>query len=329
MLDTPLLALIIPFKNEAECMHVLMTSLLQQSLNRQLWEVILVDDHSHDSGKELAMKYLQGTDLRWSILTNSGRGKKSALLTGIRYSKADLLATTDADCWLSPHWLQHLYTFLQDPNHQMLVGLVQLMPHKGWLAGYQHWEWAVYRWFIKTSASLAFPITCFGANLAFRKSAFESVQGYHTHRMLKSGDDELLLHDIVRKYPNGVRLLTEQDSIVYTHHVPGWKSMIMQRLRWMSKWRYYKFIELQLFYFLVWLLCLGVCVYLTQLVQKEPALLLMGMAWTLISLWEPTHYDQNKFNWIYKFRSLAYMLLLPFIFAATGLAAQLQWYKWK
>jgi len=79
---------------------------------------------------------------------------------------------------------------------------------------------------------------CSGANLGFRKSAFEAVGGYDDNLFTPSGDDEFLLHSIMRQFPHSARFLKSQDAIVSTPAHSKLSAFINQRTRWTSKWKY-------------------------------------------------------------------------------------------
>ena len=76
---------------------------------------------------------------------------------------------------------------------------------------------------------------CNGANLAFRKSAYEEAGGYQSHAHIASGDDVFLLEDLKRKDPRRIHYLLSRELIAQTIPQPGIASLFRQRLRWASK----------------------------------------------------------------------------------------------
>ena len=84
-----------------------------------------------------------------------------------------------------------------------------------------------------------FPHMCNGANLAFRREAFIEVGGYEGIDHIASGDDELLLQKI-RKYTSyQVAFCACKSAIVTTPALTTWAELRAQRIRWVSKARYY------------------------------------------------------------------------------------------
>ena len=83
-----------------------------------------------------------------------------------------------------------------------------------------------------------YPLFCSGANLAFRKAAFEAVEGYAGNFGVASGDDEFLMRKIIAKYPGSLAFAATPDNVVGTQPAPSLKSFIQQRMRWAGKWKY-------------------------------------------------------------------------------------------
>ena len=65
-------------------------------------------------------------------------------------------------------------------------------------------------------AGLKKPFMCNGANLAFKKTVFEKVNGYQLHHHISSGEDIFLMEDIKQLYPNGIHYLLSRALIVKT-----------------------------------------------------------------------------------------------------------------
>jgi cellulose synthase/poly-beta-1,6-N-acetylglucosamine synthase-like glycosyltransferase len=80
---------------------------------------------------------------------------------------------------------------------------------------------------------------CNGANLAYTKQAFASVDGFKGIDKVASGDDMLLMHKIWEKNPGRVRYLKAKKAIVLTAPMHTWKQFFWQRIRWASKTMYY------------------------------------------------------------------------------------------
>ena len=81
------------------------------------------------------------------------------------------------------------------------------------------------------------PLMCSGANLAFRRAAYDAVGGYQGNRHLLSGDDEFLLKKITGRFGSGGMVyLKSASSLVIPQPLKSPREWILQRARWASKW---------------------------------------------------------------------------------------------
>src|SRR5690606_26371642 len=85
------------------------------------------------------------------------------------------------------------------------------------------------------SFGLKRPILSNGANLAYRKDAFETVNGFVGNNHIASGDDIFLMEKMKKMYPTGVQFLKSEDVIVSTKPQLNWRKLISQRIGWASK----------------------------------------------------------------------------------------------
>ncbi|MCE5250637.1 hypothetical protein LLG96_10510, partial [bacterium] len=80
-----------------------------------------------------------------------------------------------------------------------------------------------------------FPVTCNGANLAYRRAAFERVGGFEGVGDVISGDDDLLMQKIARGRAAGVRFVTGIETAVRTGAAGSLGEFLGKRARWASK----------------------------------------------------------------------------------------------
>jgi len=166
-----------------------------------------------------------------------------------------------------------------------------------------------------------------GANLAFEKSAFIAVGGYQGVDEIASGDDMFLMHKMKKTLSNRIGYLFHPDAIVLTKAMDQWKDLIMQRIRWSSKARFYD--DNSIF----WVLLL---VYLYNF--SFLLLLFMGSFETLIiSLAFKTFFELFFLEAVARFYNLKpalrwFVLFQPlhiFYTIIAGLFGQVKTYTWK
>ncbi|MBL7861017.1 MAG: glycosyltransferase [Cyclobacteriaceae bacterium] len=258
-------SVVIPVRNEDKNLRTLLDTLEKQNYGRSNFEIIFVDDHSTDQSVSILKERLQYSGQRVTIIQSSGTGKKRALATGVEMARGEIVLCTDADCVLPPDWILRMVGSFNSDT-QMVVGLVKIKPNN-FFDRLQALEFvsvmgtgiAALRW--------RFPLMCNGASLAFRKNAYEAVQGYEGNFQYASGDDEFLMRKIQARYPGAVHLVQDINSVVVTAPAGSLKGFIHQRLRWAGKWRvndsgFARLIAIFIFQVQVsWLLLVGLALF--------------------------------------------------------------------
>lgn len=234
-------SVIVPVRNEESNMKQILSRLAEQNYPKHLFEVIIADDFSSDSTAEVVRDLQKSLDIdiRLVQLTDiSKQGKKHALTVAVESAKYETIITTDADCWFSDNWIS-TYNNCFEKNTKMVAGPVRI--EGGGLFGrLQQVEFAGLMGFGAVTISHENPSMCSGANLGFRKKAFQEVGGYSNNFFTPSGDDEFLLFNIMKAFPNSTQFLKDKEAIVSTSAHIDIRSFINQRIRWTSKWKYNK-----------------------------------------------------------------------------------------
>ena len=74
-----------------------------------------------------------------------------------------------------------------------------------------------------------------GANISFKKAAFNAVNGYEGNEHLASGDDVFLINKIATSAIGKIGFIKSSDGVVTTKSESSWSSLIQQRKRWATK----------------------------------------------------------------------------------------------
>jgi poly-beta-1,6-N-acetyl-D-glucosamine synthase len=243
-IPTTKLTLIIPIRNEVREILNLLQDLEQQNYPPELFEVLLVDDHSDDGTASLVEEFIPASKLNLQLIKlaahTSGTGKKAAIKHGIAQAKGELLVFTDGDCRVQPDWLRlFAYTYVSR-QACFISGPVLFHNTHTLLERMQLVEFASLIGVGAASIGLRQPNMCNGANLAYTRQVFEEVGGFAGNEGVASGDDEFLLHKVNRLYPDKIAFLKQHQAIVSTEACKTVKSFIKQRVRWASKWRAYQ-----------------------------------------------------------------------------------------
>jgi glycosyltransferase involved in cell wall biosynthesis len=105
------LTVIVPARNEEDCLGDCLQSLVSQSENifelGKDWDLIVVDDHSTDRTAEIARGFAGVTVMEANKLEPGWTGKNNAIWTAARRARGRWLLFTDADTIHEPGGLRH------------------------------------------------------------------------------------------------------------------------------------------------------------------------------------------------------------------------------
>jgi len=232
------LSVIIPARNEEANIGMLLQALQQQSYQKELFEVIVIDDHSEDRTTEIVKEY---SHVKLLVLNNdvTRSHKKKAIETGIAAATGEMIVTTDADCLPSAHWLQLIAAFKEENQSVFIAAPVVISCNSSVVQVFQAMDFMVLQGITGAVVHGNKLSMCNGANLAYEKKAFVEVNGFAGVDHIASGDDMLLMHKIAEKNPGKLHYLKAKEAIVSTQPVNTWKEFFQQRIRWASKARQY------------------------------------------------------------------------------------------
>jgi cellulose synthase/poly-beta-1,6-N-acetylglucosamine synthase-like glycosyltransferase len=225
-------SIIVPFRNEAENLPILLNSISQLDYPTELFKVILVDDESEESFKIPSLKF------KVSVINNirvTNSPKKDAIVTAMQIVNTDWIITTDADCVVDKHWLLTLDNHIQLHDVAMIAGAVTYDCGNSFLHHFQQLDLTSLQGATIGSFGINKGFMCNGANFAYTKSFFQKLNGFQGNDGIASGDDVFLLQKAITKSPEKVHYLKSENTIVHTKPLDNWNSLFQQRVRWASK----------------------------------------------------------------------------------------------
>jgi cellulose synthase/poly-beta-1,6-N-acetylglucosamine synthase-like glycosyltransferase len=255
---TTRITVLIPARNEEATIRDCLQSLAGQSYPRELFEVIVLDDHSADRTAAavdafaaqgvLNLRCLRIADM--PLPPGFTAFKKFAIETGVGVASGELIVTTDADCFFDPHWLSTLAACYETNDAKFIAAPVRIggvaahlsspaahrvrLPHS-LLGIFQTLDFITLQGITGAAVHSGFHSMCNGANLAYAREAFYAADGFRGIDHIPSGDDMLLMHKIYLLYPGKVFFLKSRQAIVSTRPETRWKGFLHQRVRWASK----------------------------------------------------------------------------------------------
>lgn len=205
-----LVSLVIATYNGAKKLPAALDSLTQQTLDRELWEAVIVNNNSSDNTKEVVEEFARThPELNIKLVDEPQQGLSFARNRGIDESKGDYIVIIDDDEIASPDLLTEYYEFLDTQPHIVAAGgkITPRYPTKrpAWLS------WLTERP-IAGTLDLGDEIKLFpegkyfgGGNMALRRSAIDYYGKFNTDlgrrgsRLLGGEEKELYM----RYYSSG------------------------------------------------------------------------------------------------------------------------------
>lgn len=354
--ETLKISVIIPVRNEAENILFLLQDLEKQTYPKQNFEVIIADDDSTDDTLKIVQAFQKNTNINLIInqlppKTNNTSPKKRAIDSSIKLASGQLITTTDGDCSVGEKWLESIANFQAQTGAYLVscaVTFFEAQRHKDskalkstilfpnidlFFTNVQIVEFAS---LIGSGACAMFiqkPNMCNGANLTYLKSVFYEVNGFSGNEGLASGDDEFLMHKIAAKYPDKVRFLKSQDTIVETKAHTSCRSFYNQRKRWASKWKHYENWQttaLAVFVFFANVVVpLSICFWIFDFISVKSLVLVLSLKFLAEFIFLSlviSFLRKKSLIWLIPFVQIVYPLYVVFF----GLVAQKQGeYVWK
>jgi cellulose synthase/poly-beta-1,6-N-acetylglucosamine synthase-like glycosyltransferase len=234
-------SVLVAARNEAQQIEQLLQDLFDQNYPNTAFELILIDDHSEDGTLHKAKDFAHEYPLfECRIFAANGKGKKAALSQALQLATGDLILVTDADCRLSPQWIESMVTAYHASGANILLGPVLLDPATTAFERIQVLEFMSLIGSTAGASGIGWPAMGNGANMAFERDAAMQVQAHRTDERLVSGDDVFLMEAFLKAYgKRGVAFVLDEEAIVRTFPQQSVKDFFRQRLRWVSKSRSY------------------------------------------------------------------------------------------
>jgi cellulose synthase/poly-beta-1,6-N-acetylglucosamine synthase-like glycosyltransferase len=236
----PTVSVIVAARNEKEHIYQCLDSLCNLDYPREKIEIIVVDDRSTDGTWTVILDFLRRfpwfRGIHIADVPPNIAPKKNAIAEGISISTGEWIATTDADCTVPPSWVSGLMGHV-DSRTGCIAGFSpsRIPAENGcFLPEFARLDTIGIAAFEGGFLELGIPLSCTGRNLAYRKDAFIDVNGFREIGHHISGDDDLLMHEMVRK---GWRCgyAWNPETIVLTHPPDSLEQFLHARIRHSSK----------------------------------------------------------------------------------------------
>ena len=266
-------SVVVAARNEQTNIVKTIDAILSCDYPKDLFEVIVIDDHSTDNTVQVLFEI--GQDDRVSIIKlHHETGKKAALSKGVNLAKYSHIAVTDADCMVPADWLLNLAILFQSSEAQFISGPVIIDDLQNVCSAFQSLDTIgtvgvtqagiqSNKWFMAN-----------GANMAFVKEAFLDISGFEENKNWASGDDMFLVEQFSQL---GQTAYMKTISPVITKAERSWSELYQQRIRWATKNKSYTHQGVKNTLGLVFLF--NLCIVLSFVLA-----ILLGSKWLILSL---------------------------------------------
>lgn len=248
-------SIIIPFRNEAENLPQLLNSLELIDYPIERFEIWFIDDASVDQSHDIIENFTKASQLNIKIIDNlriSNSPKKDAITTAITQTSFEWIITTDADCVVPIKWLSIFNSFILENKVDFIASAVAYHENSSFLENFQALDFMSLQGVTIGAFGINKAFMCNGANLAYKRSVFQQINGFEGNLNMVSGDDVFLLQKVIQKKNFKIKYLKSKSHIVLTKPVNSLKALFSQRIRWASKTKAYqgwfsKFLALSVF----------------------------------------------------------------------------------
>lgn len=231
------LSIVILARNEANNIKQALEAIRSCDYPDDLYEVILMDDHSTDQTIQVArsLNWPQLAILRLEDFDLSDWGhayKKAGLYYAIQYVRHSYILQMDADCTCLPSWMSEMQAHLH--TAKMAIGPIDISDQsRGLLETWQTYE--SIGTMVSTYVGYQLDLWSSGAsaNMGYHKDVYDQYIAGHDPQ-LASGDDIFMIQD-AKKRKHKIAYVKSAGALVRTPPVTSLMDLYRQRLRWASK----------------------------------------------------------------------------------------------
>ncbi len=234
------ISIVVCAHNEEANLKALLPLLYQQKY--ELFEIIVVNDRSHDGTHDLLLAEAANNPLLKPVHINHVpehiHGKKFGITMAVKAANYDQILLTDADCRPnSQHWVANMAQGFDSSQTNIVLGYSPYQKKPGLLNQFIRFETLFTGIQYLSMAIAGKPYMGVGRNMAYRKSLFMKVKGFNKFQHLTGGDDDLF----VNKYGNrkNTQIAIGQESIVFSLPKTNFIAYFRQKKRHLHIGKYY------------------------------------------------------------------------------------------
>jgi cellulose synthase/poly-beta-1,6-N-acetylglucosamine synthase-like glycosyltransferase len=243
-------SVIIAARNEEDNIGACLRSILNQTISRDRYEIIVIDDRSEDRTASIVDEFIKsGAPVRLFSVKEVPSGivpKKNAISIAAKVARNEILVFTDADCIVLPTWLSAIEKHCA-PDVGFLQGITTYFKVPGMnplFFGLQAVDFLSHGIVAAAGIGAGIPINSNANNMVIRKEVFFELGGFSNGlERIVSADDDLLLQSVWRSKKWKVTFMADPEGAVTTKPTMTVKGVFDQRKRWGSNTAHYSPVQ--------------------------------------------------------------------------------------
>ena len=233
----PFVTVIVPARNEEITISDCLNSLANLNYTKNQIEIFIVNDRSTDNTDVIIKKFIKNHHhFKYLHIKKSNSqlsGKANAISHAIEQSKGEIIFITDADCVVQSNWILNAVTYFSE-KIGVVAGftLTQSINKKSSL--FEKIQSLDLLYLLSVASGIAawkIPLSCIGNNFAFRRQAYDDVNGYEGVGFSLT-EDFALLQAIDQQTKWQTVFPIDSSFLVYSKQLKNIKDFLQQRKRW-------------------------------------------------------------------------------------------------
>lgn len=196
-------------------------------------QILIAHDNSSDNTAAVIDTFIASkpkfTKIEVDTVHGHLRGKSNALTHALQFATGEVIATTDADCAVSPLWIKTLASYYTGG-----VGIVNGFTYQECNSNFEGMQSLDFLYLLFVSAGTinnGLPISCIGNNMSYLRKAYNETGGYRNMPFSVTEDSQLLLAIAkLRRYRSIYPL--DKNALAASLANPDIQSVYKQKKRW-------------------------------------------------------------------------------------------------
>lgn len=226
---------IVAARNEENIIKNCISSLKKINYDKNLLEIILVNDKSTDNTKSIMLYETKDSRL-FKVIdsdkteTKNLKGKANAINSAIKIASGDIILMTDADCIIPQDWVSETVKYYSS-NVKMVCGFTKIKYSDSFFAKLQALDWLYLQSLASCSSGIGMILSCIGNNLSFKKNVYNEIGGYENIDFSVTEDLSIMRRINSDKKYKVIYPINAECSIV-TEECKNIKELYNQKKRW-------------------------------------------------------------------------------------------------